>query len=549
MLQPFVTGMMPDLAPWLPLLAIPFDAEVDATPEASALDPAASRDKLHWAVETFLERILMMPTLLVIEDGHWLDDASRFLLAHLVRQPAMRPWLVCVTTRPGRRADRAGRTTTARGSSSSRSPERPPRSSRSPWRRSSRSRSRRSARSPQRSGGNPLFVRELVFAAAARRVGRRAAGDGREPADDADRHARPGRPDAAALRGRRRPDVRARPARARSSPTRSRRPGDPERWAYLGEFVVPADGETLSASATTSSARRPTRGSRSGGAAQIHGRVGAGARAARRRRRPTSRRRSSRSTSTRPATTSARGATACSRASAREASFANVDRGRAVRAGARSRRAPRRRRRGGAGARATRRSATSASGSPPTTGPRSAYATAQDARRRRPDRSATRLTRQDRHACYERSGRYDEALEAYEAGLAAARRTSTARTLPRSAPGSSIGQAGIRYRQTRYEESIAAALAAIEHAERAENPQPRRARVLHPRRGATPISARRTGCPTSSGRCRSTRSCATSAARASCSTTSASTPTTRAAGTSRSTSTARAARRRSASAT
>ena len=30
MLQPFVTGMMPDLAPWLPLLAIPFDAEVDA---------------------------------------------------------------------------------------------------------------------------------------------------------------------------------------------------------------------------------------------------------------------------------------------------------------------------------------------------------------------------------------------------------------------------------------------------------------------------------------------------------------------------------------
>ena len=33
MLQPFVTGMMPDLAPWLPLLAIPFDAEVDATPE------------------------------------------------------------------------------------------------------------------------------------------------------------------------------------------------------------------------------------------------------------------------------------------------------------------------------------------------------------------------------------------------------------------------------------------------------------------------------------------------------------------------------------
>ena len=69
MLQPFVGGMMPDLAPWLPLLAIPFDAEVEPTPEASALDPAASRDKLHWALEAFLERILMMPTLLVVEDG------------------------------------------------------------------------------------------------------------------------------------------------------------------------------------------------------------------------------------------------------------------------------------------------------------------------------------------------------------------------------------------------------------------------------------------------------------------------------------------------
>ena len=63
MLQPFVTGMMPDLVPWLPLLAIPFDADRSPTAEVDALDPAASRDKLHTAVETFLERILMMPTL------------------------------------------------------------------------------------------------------------------------------------------------------------------------------------------------------------------------------------------------------------------------------------------------------------------------------------------------------------------------------------------------------------------------------------------------------------------------------------------------------
>ena len=85
---PFVTGVMPDLAPWLPLLAIPFDAEVLPTPESDALDPAASREKLLETVETFLERMLMMPTLLVVEDAHWLDDSSRSLLLQLTQKQA-----------------------------------------------------------------------------------------------------------------------------------------------------------------------------------------------------------------------------------------------------------------------------------------------------------------------------------------------------------------------------------------------------------------------------------------------------------------------------
>ena len=164
MLQPFVTGMMPDLAPWLPLLAIPFDAEVDSTPEASALEPAAGRDKLDWAVESFLERILMMPTLIVIEDGHWLDDASRFLLSQLLAKPVMRPWLVCVTTRPGAEpiapaGEHAARIELA------------------PLGEAAAEQLAIAVASQfalsvdavealaERSGGNPLFVRELVFAA------------------------------------------------------------------------------------------------------------------------------------------------------------------------------------------------------------------------------------------------------------------------------------------------------------------------------------------------------------------------------------------------
>ena len=101
-LAALVRESVPELEPWLPLLAIAFDAEVPATPEASGLDPEQSRTRVHLSVETFLDRILANPTLIVLEDAHWLDDASEFLLRHLVDRPGSRPWLVCVTTRPGR---------------------------------------------------------------------------------------------------------------------------------------------------------------------------------------------------------------------------------------------------------------------------------------------------------------------------------------------------------------------------------------------------------------------------------------------------------------
>ena len=99
-LEPFVASTMPDLAPWLPLLAVPFDAEVHSTPDVEALDAEQSRHRLQATVTTFLERMLMMPTLIVTEDAHWLDDASRLLLRYVAASPNPRPWLVLVTTRP-----------------------------------------------------------------------------------------------------------------------------------------------------------------------------------------------------------------------------------------------------------------------------------------------------------------------------------------------------------------------------------------------------------------------------------------------------------------
>ena len=98
-LTAFVTGVMPDLLPWLPLLALPFDGEVAATPEVDEIDPAFRRDRLHDVLDQFLMRLLLMPTAIFVEDTHWLDDASQLVLAKLA-QPMARPWLVLATRRP-----------------------------------------------------------------------------------------------------------------------------------------------------------------------------------------------------------------------------------------------------------------------------------------------------------------------------------------------------------------------------------------------------------------------------------------------------------------
>ena len=98
-LTAFAQTVMPDLAQWLPLLALPFDAEVADTDEVDQIDSVFRRDRLHDVLDQFLARMLLMPTVLLVEDVHWLDDASQLLLAKLA-QPGPRPWLVVATRRP-----------------------------------------------------------------------------------------------------------------------------------------------------------------------------------------------------------------------------------------------------------------------------------------------------------------------------------------------------------------------------------------------------------------------------------------------------------------
>lgn len=96
----WVASVAPDLLPMLPLLAIPFDAEVPPTPEADEVAPAFRRERAHELVQQFMQRVLIMPTALVVEDTHWLDDASQQLLSSLAVNVTEAPWLICASRRP-----------------------------------------------------------------------------------------------------------------------------------------------------------------------------------------------------------------------------------------------------------------------------------------------------------------------------------------------------------------------------------------------------------------------------------------------------------------
>jgi tetratricopeptide (TPR) repeat protein len=163
-LKPWVEAVMPDFTPWLPLLAAPFDAEVPPTPESEEIGTSFRRERLFETVEQFLHRVLMMPTLLVVEDAHWMDDASRELLRHLVVSTQPRPWLMTITRRPGDDAFLNGGGNGHRILELSALPS------------ADASRLALAAAGElalseellgevaERSGGNPLFVRELVAA-------------------------------------------------------------------------------------------------------------------------------------------------------------------------------------------------------------------------------------------------------------------------------------------------------------------------------------------------------------------------------------------------
>ena len=88
-----------DLAPWIPLLGLPLGLELADTPETADLQDQFRKERAEQVIAEFFSSLAPTPTLLVIEDVHWMDQASRDLLAHFAIGVDRGPWLVCVTRR------------------------------------------------------------------------------------------------------------------------------------------------------------------------------------------------------------------------------------------------------------------------------------------------------------------------------------------------------------------------------------------------------------------------------------------------------------------
>ena len=98
-LEEDVRRRAPDLLPWLPLLSIVAGTDVAMTPEVQDLGEEFRRGKLDEVVSGYLSRVITEPTLVVIEDAHWMDEGSASLLSHIAGRVRDLPWLVCVSRR------------------------------------------------------------------------------------------------------------------------------------------------------------------------------------------------------------------------------------------------------------------------------------------------------------------------------------------------------------------------------------------------------------------------------------------------------------------
>jgi len=98
--QEEILGKLPDLLPWLPLIATALGIELHPTQEVAMLAETNRRAKLHEIVGRLLEAIVPKSCLIEIENAHHMDEASAELLSWITADHLeARPWLFAVARR------------------------------------------------------------------------------------------------------------------------------------------------------------------------------------------------------------------------------------------------------------------------------------------------------------------------------------------------------------------------------------------------------------------------------------------------------------------
>ncbi|HLN17697.1 MAG TPA: adenylate/guanylate cyclase domain-containing protein [Acidimicrobiales bacterium] len=95
-----VADRVPELAPWLPLLADVLDVPAEPTAEVRQLAPRFRQRRLAESVLALLTCLVDRPSALVFEDLHDIDEASWTVIGQLATGCAGRPWLLLLTRRP-----------------------------------------------------------------------------------------------------------------------------------------------------------------------------------------------------------------------------------------------------------------------------------------------------------------------------------------------------------------------------------------------------------------------------------------------------------------
>lgn len=94
-----IDTIAPDLGAWAPLVGAVVDVGLPDTPETSELAPAFRSQRLGEVIVDLLDCCLPDPTVIIVEDAHWMDEASSDLLRHVAASVHTRPWLLCLTRR------------------------------------------------------------------------------------------------------------------------------------------------------------------------------------------------------------------------------------------------------------------------------------------------------------------------------------------------------------------------------------------------------------------------------------------------------------------